>query len=230
MLAELQDITKHYNQALTVRQKPVLEGVSLQIGDNESIAITGPSGSGKTTLLNILGTLDRPDSGLVILNGMNVSDMKETELADLRNGFIGFVFQLHFLLPQLSLLENVLLPVLPLKDKAARKAGRERAIRLIESMGLQDLIHQRPSRLSVGECQRAAVVRALVNKPRLLLADEPTGSLDAETAARLGLQLASLKREEALSLVVVTHSPELAGQMDKIYKLGSGKLLPISKG
>ncbi|MCX6287158.1 MAG: ABC transporter ATP-binding protein [Bacteroidetes bacterium] len=230
MLAELQDITKHYNQALTVRQKPVLEGVSLQIGDNESIAITGPSGSGKTTLLNILGTLDRPDSGLVILNGMNVSDMKETELADLRNGFIGFVFQLHFLLPQLSLLENVLLPVLPLKDKAARKAGRERAIRLIESMGLQDLIHQRPSRLSVGECQRAAVVRALVNKPRLLLADEPTGSLDAETAARLGLLLASLKREEALSLVVVTHSPELAGQMDKIYKLGSGKLLPISKG
>lgn len=229
MIAELKDIRKHYNQALSARQKPVLDGVSLQLGENESIAVTGPSGSGKTTLLNILGTLDRPDSGEVILNGRNTSGLKEPELARLRNGFIGFVFQLHFLLPQLSLIENVLLPMLPVKDKDALKAGRKRAVELIERMGLQDLIHQRPTELSVGECQRAAVVRALVNKPRLLLADEPTGSLDTETAARLGILLAELKKEEGISLVVVTHSPELAARMDKIYRLGSGKLLPITK-
>jgi len=229
MIAELQDIKKHYNQALSGRQKPVLDGVSLQIGENESIAVTGPSGSGKTTLLNILGTLDRPDSGTVILNGMSVPKLNESELARLRNGFIGFVFQLHFLLPQLSLIENVLLPLMPLHDKLARRAGRERAMRLIERMGLQDMINQKPSGLSVGECQRAAVVRALVNKPGLLLADEPTGSLDTETAARLGILLSELKKEERISMVVVTHSPELAACMDKIFRLGSGKLLPINK-
>ncbi|MEI7492401.1 MAG: ABC transporter ATP-binding protein [Bacteroidota bacterium] len=230
MLAELHDITKHFNQALLARQKPVLNGISLQVAENESLAITGPSGSGKTTLLNILGTLDVPDSGLVMLNGMNTAGMKEPELAALRNRFIGFVFQLHFLLPQLSLLENVLLPLLPVKDKEAIRAGRERAGRLIERMGLQDLVNEKPGRLSVGECQRAAVARALVNKPRLLLADEPTGSLDAETAALTGRLLSELQKEEKLSMVVVTHSQELAGRMDKIYKLGSGKLLPISKG
>ncbi len=229
MLAELQDIKKHYNQVLSGRQKPVLDGVSLRIGKNESIAVTGPSGSGKTTLLNILGTLDTADSGSVILNGRNVIDLSEPELARLRNGFIGFVFQLHFLLPQLSLIGNVLLPLLPLKDKQARKAGHERAMQLIERVGLKDLVNQKPSGLSVGECQRAAVVRALVNKPALLLADEPTGSLDAETAARLGILLTELKNEEGISMVVVTHSPELAARMDKIYSLGSGKLLPINK-
>ena len=165
-----------------------------------------------------------------MLNGMNTAGMKEPELAALRNRFIGFVFQLHFLLPQLSLLENVLLPLLPVKDKEAIRAGRERAGRLIERMGLQDLVNEKPGRLSVGECQRAAVARALVNKPRLLLADEPTGSLDAETAALTGRLLSELQKEEKLSMVVVTHSQELAGRMDKIYKLGSGKLLPISKG
>ncbi len=229
MLAELQNIRKHYNLALSDRQKPVLDGISLAIGENESIAVTGPSGSGKTTLLNILGTLDRADSGIVRLNGTDLSQLKEPELAGLRNRFIGFVFQLHFLLPQLSLLENVLLPTLPLNDKSLRKEGYERAMRLIERMGLKNLVNQKPGELSVGECQRAAVVRALVNKPRLLLADEPTGSLDAETAAILGKMLAELKQEEGLSLVIVTHSPELASQMDKIYKLGSGKLIPILK-
>jgi len=229
MLAELRDIRKHYNQALSVRQKPVLDGISLSIGENESIAVTGPSGSGKTTLLNILGTLDMPDSGTVILNGSNVLELKEAGLARLRNRFIGFVFQLHYLLPQLSLVENVMLPLLPLKDKAAYRQGFERAMGLVERTGLQDLINQKPSGLSVGECQRAAVVRALVNRPRLLLADEPTGSLDAETAARLGELLSELRKEEGISLVVVTHSPELAGMMDKIYRLGLGKLLPINQ-
>lgn len=228
MLAELQHITKHYNQALSLRQKPVLSGISLSVRENESIAITGPSGSGKTTLLNILGTLDNPDSGKVILNGKHTAGMKDQELSALRNSFIGFVFQLHFLLPQLTLIENVLLPTLPLKDVSMRKAGYERAIRLIGRMDLNDLVNQKPGELSVGECQRAAVVRALVNKPSLLLADEPTGSLDAENAELLTRLLRELKNEEGLSLVIVTHSPELAGQMDKIYRLGSGKLMPNS--
>ena len=229
MLAELRDIRKHYNQALSARQRPVLDGISLSIGENDSIAVTGPSGSGKTTLLNILGTLDMPDSGTVILNGTNVLELKEAGLARLRSRFIGFVFQLHYLLPQLSLIENVMLPLLPLKEKAAYRQGFERAMGLVERTGLQDLINQKPSGLSVGECQRAAVVRALVNRPRLLLADEPTGSLDAETAARLGELLSELRKEEGISLVVVTHSPELAGMMDKIYRLALGKLLPINK-
>ena len=229
MLVELKEIRKHYNQALSDRQKPVLDGISLSIGENESIAVTGPSGSGKTTLLNILGTLDMPDSGTVILNGTNVLELKEAGLARLRSRFIGFVFQLHYLLPQLSLIENVMLPLLPLKEKAAYRQGFERAMGLVERTGLQDLINQKPSGLSVGECQRAAVVRALVNRPRLLLADEPTGSLDAETAARLGELLSELRKEEGISLVVVTHSPELAGMMDKIYRLALGKLLPINK-
>jgi len=226
MLAELQNITKQYNQAVSLRQKPVLDGISLSVGEKESIAVTGPSGSGKTTLLNILGTLDTPDSGRVILNGQNTAGMKDAELAALRNTFIGFVFQLHFLLPQLSLIENVMLPTLPLKDASLRKTAYERALRLTGRMGLQDLLKQKPGELSVGECQRAAVVRALVNRPRLLLADEPTGSLDAENAALLGRLLKELHTEEGLTLVVVTHSPELAAQMDKIYTLRSGKLLP----
>ncbi|MEI6885104.1 MAG: ABC transporter ATP-binding protein [Bacteroidota bacterium] len=226
MLAELHNITKHYNQAVSLRQKPVLDGISLSVGEKESIAVTGPSGSGKTTLLNILGTLDTPDSGRVILNGQNTAGMKDAELAALRNTFIGFVFQLHFLLPQLSLIENVMLPTLPLKDASLRKTAYERALRLTGRMGLQDLLKQKPGELSVGECQRAAVVRALVNRPRLLLADEPTGSLDAENAALLGRLLKELHTEEGLTLVVVTHSPELAAQMDKIYTLRSGKLLP----
>ena len=149
MLAELQNITKQYSQVLPARQKPVLNGISLQVGENESIAVTGPSGSGKTTLLNILGTLDRPDSGAVILNGQALSGMDGTSIAGLRNSFIGFVFQLHFLLPQLNLQENVLLPLLPVKDKQLRKAAQERAMYLIGRMGLSDLIHQRPSELSV---------------------------------------------------------------------------------
>jgi len=228
MLAELLDIRKHYNQDLMARQRPVLDGISLQVRENESIAVTGPSGSGKTTLLNILGTIDRPDSGLIKLNGLDIRNMKESELADLRSGFIGFVFQLHYLLPQLSLLENVLLPLLPRRDKDARNVGQKRALSLIERTGLQDLLHQRPSELSVGECQRAAVVRALVNKPRLLLADEPTGSLDAENADQLGRLLTELKQEEKFSMVVVTHSPLLASRMGTVYKLGSGKLLPTT--
>jgi len=225
MLAELSQITKYYEQQGSAVRNHVLQEISLQIAKNERIAIVGPSGSGKSTLLNILGTLDKPSSGSVFLEGTAVDQMPEIQLAELRNTFIGFVFQMHHLLPQLTLFENVMLPVLPQKDKSATKSASQRAIHLIERVGLKDHMHQHPSQLSVGECQRAAVVRALINQPRLLLADEPTGSLDAASAEKLATLLAELNREQNVAMVIVTHSLELAAKMDKIYQLREGKLV-----
>jgi ABC-type lipoprotein export system ATPase subunit len=155
--------------------------------------------------------------------------MDDDQLAELRNSRIGFVFQLHYLLPQFTLIENVLLPVLPTRDKARQSAARERAWNLINKVGLTLQAHQRPAELSVGECQRAAVVRALINQPVLLLADEPTGSLDAENATMLASLLNDLKLETELSMVVVTHSMDLAEKMDTIYRLQSGNLAVFDK-
>lgn len=224
MLAELQNISKHYEQPGSGIRNLILNQISLTIGEKDSIAIVGPSGSGKSTLLNILGTLDQPSTGKVILDGSQTDALDANQLADIRNQFIGFVFQLHHLLPQLSLIENVLLPALPVKDKSIRKITTERAYHLIERVGLKKQIHLRPVQLSVGECQRAAVVRALINQPRLLLADEPTGSLDAENARQLGQLLGELNLEHNLAVVVVTHSAELASTMERVYKLTSGRL------
>lgn len=225
MLAELSQITKYFEQQGSSVRNHVLQEISLQITNNEKIAIVGPSGSGKSTLLNILGTLDKPTSGRVFLEGIAVDQMPEIQLAELRNTFIGFVFQMHHLLPQLTLFQNVMLPVLPQKDKSATKSPGQRAIQLIERVGLNDHMHQYPSQLSVGECQRAAVVRALINQPRLLLADEPTGSLDAASAEKLATLLAELNQEQNVAMVVVTHSMELAAKMDKIYQLREGRLV-----
>jgi len=223
-LAELRNVSKSYGQQGRDSYNLILDQVSLAIGENESLAITGPSGSGKSTLLNILGTLDHPSSGKVNINGMSVEELGEDLLADIRNRFIGFVFQQHHLLPQLTLIENVLLPALPVKDKSKRKAATERAFRLIERMGMKEHVHRRPVHLSLGECQRAAVIRALINQPRLLLADEPTGSLDAGNAMQLGQLLGELNREQNLAVIVVTHSMEMASRMGKIYRLTAGKL------
>jgi lipoprotein-releasing system ATP-binding protein len=224
MLAELRQITKYYEQPGSGIHNQVLDDISLQISDNERIAIVGPSGSGKSTLLNILGTLDRPTSGKVFLENQLIEQMDDNRLAEIRNTFIGFVFQMHHLLPQLTLLENVLLPFLPQKDKAILKSSTELALHLINRVGLSKQLHQFPSQLSVGECQRTAVVRALINQPRLLLADEPTGSLDAANAEQLATLLSDLNHEQNVALVIVTHSMELAGKMDKIYQLREGKL------
>lgn len=224
MLAELSQITKYYEQQGSSVRNHVLHEISLQIADNERIAIVGPSGSGKSTLLNILGTLDQPSSGKVLLKGASVEQMPEIQLAEIRNSFIGFVFQMHHLLPQLTLLENVLLPLLPQHDKRKLTPARERALSLIERVGLSDHIHRFPSQLSVGECQRTAVIRALINQPKLLLADEPTGSLDAANANQLATLLTELNREQNVALVLVTHSMELASKMDTIYQLREGKL------
>ena len=220
MLAELQNISKQYDH-------PVLKEISLTIHRGDSIAIVGPSGSGKSTLLNILGTLDRPSSGRVIINDDVVETLNDNQLAGIRNRFIGFVFQLHYLLPQLTLLENILLPMLPVKDKSAVKEAEHRAYKLLDRVGLNDRRTHLPGELSVGECQRAAVVRALINNPGLLLADEPTGSLDEVNAASLGILLGELNREEEMGMVVVTHSIEIARRMKVIYELHSGRLEKI---
>ena len=224
MLAELQQISKYYEQPGSAIQNRVLNDISLQIDRNERIAIVGPSGSGKSTLLNIIGTLDKPSSGRVLLDGASIGQMDENHLALLRNSFIGFVFQMHHLLPQLTLLENIMLPLLPQKDKKVIEEARQRALQLIDRVGLSGHIHQFPSQLSVGECQRTAVIRALINRPKLLLADEPTGSLDADNAAQLAQLLIEVNREQNVALVIVTHSMELASKMDKIYQLCEGKV------
>lgn len=230
MLAELQNISKTYSMADSVSHgksklmQPVLDGISLSVAPNDSLAITGPSGSGKSTLLNILGTLDRPTSGEVIINGQSIGQLADKKLAEIRNSFIGFIFQLHHLLPQLTLLENVLLPVIPYGNKNNLISARNRALELLAQVGLQNHITKHSYQLSVGECQRAAVVRALINQPKLLLADEPTGSLDVENAARLGEMLISLTKENQISMVIVTHSMELAAKAGTVYRLHGGKL------
>jgi lipoprotein-releasing system ATP-binding protein len=229
MLAELKHITKYYEQPGSEIRNLVLDKVSLEINERARIAIVGPSGSGKSTLLNILGTLDKPTSGNLLLDGSPIDHMTENQVAEIRNDSIGFVFQMHHLLPQLTLFENVLLPLLPQKDKSLLKSANERASHLINRVGLSNHRSKFPSQLSVGECQRAAVVRALINQPRLLLADEPTGSLDAANASQLVNLLTELNLEQNVALVIVTHSLELAGKMGEIYQLREGKLILIDK-
>ena len=224
MLAELQNISKYYEQPGSGIRNVILNQVTLGINEMDAIAIVGPSGSGKSTLLNMLGTLDKPSAGRVIIDGTPTTGLDDNRLAMIRNQYIGFVFQLHHLLPQLTLLENVLLPALPQKNKSMQKLTLERAHYLIKRVGLTSQVHHRPGQMSVGECQRAAVVRALINQPRLLLADEPTGSLDAKNASHLGQLLSELNHEQNLAVVLVTHSIELASMMGKTYKLTSGKL------
>ncbi len=228
-VAQLTAITKEYRNPDSNAPGRVLDRLSLTVAAGETIAITGPSGSGKTTLLNILGTLDDPSSGEVMLNGQRVAELDEDQRALLRNRFTGFVFQQHFLLPQLTALENVLLPVLPVRDKQFRAEAGARAMRLLEEVGMKDHARHFPGRLSVGECQRVAVVRALINKPSLVLADEPTGSLDARNAAVLTDLLAGLSEEYRYSMVLVTHDPEVARKMRSHYRLSDGILHPEHK-
>ncbi len=219
-ILELSGVSKSYASPEGV-ETSVLRGVDLTIAKGESVAIAGPSGCGKSTLLNIIGTLDRPSSGRVSLDGRDVSALPEAELAAVRSQVVGFVFQLHHLLPQCSILENVLVPTLVTKgagDVEARARG------LLERVGLGQRLSHRPGQLSGGECQRAAVVRALINKPKLLLADEPTGSLDRASAESLAALLGDLNREEGVALVYVTHAADLAAKAGKVYDLRDGRL------
>ena len=183
------------------------------------------SGSGKSTLLNIIGTLDRPSSGEVLLDGQDLRRLNDVELASVRNRQIGFVFQAHHLLPQCNVLENVLLPTLATRDPAVRSGASERAKRLLERVGLDGRIAHRPGQLSGGERQRVAVVRALINQPKLLLADEPTGALDRASAGNLSDLLVALNREEGVTLIVVTHALDLAKRMGRVLELRDGRLV-----
>ena len=200
---------------------PVLQGVSLEVQPGETLAIVGPSGSGKSTLLSLMGGLDVPTRGRVLLGGRNLAALSERERARVRSREVGFVFQLHHLLPQCTVWENVLVPTLALRGG---QEPAERARRLLERVGLSGRLAHRPAELSGGECLRAAVARALINRPALLLADEPTGSLDADTSARLAELLVELNREEGVSLVVVTHSDALAERLERRLRLSRGVL------
>jgi ABC-type lipoprotein export system ATPase subunit len=194
------------------------------VAEGESIAIVGPSGSGKSTLLNIIGALDRPSSGTVKIDGKDLSVLNDVELSEIRNKDIGFIFQLHHLLPQCTVLENVLIPTMPAAHAEKAENIEQRAQGLLRRVNLVDHLHFFPGQLSGGEQQRVAVVRALINNPKLLLADEPTGSLDKKSSEKLGELLVELNKEEGVALLVVTHSPEIAKLMDRVYTLSNGKL------
>ena len=225
MFLQIERINKSYQAGDSQKTRKVLTDLSLKVADGESVAIVGPSGSGKTTLLNMIGTMDKPDNGNIFFKGRDIGLLENKDLEEFRNQEIGFVFQQHHLLPQCSLLENVLLPTIPATKKHQRPEVFERAQKLLERVGLWDIREQKPGELSGGECQRTAVVRSLINNPSLLLADEPTGALDEENALNLSELLLDFNRTDKLALIVVTHSLELAHKMDKVFKLRNGQLV-----
>ncbi len=223
-LLKLTDVSKSFASAEGGPVLSILRNVSLTMNAGDSVAFVGPSGSGKSTLLHLIGGLDKPDSGDVLLNGQNLAKLPEKDLAKIRNKQIGFVFQAHHLLPQCTVLENVLVPTLALKRSASEEQV-ERARKLLDRVGLSDRLSHRPAQLSGGERQRVAVVRALINAPKLLLADEPTGSLDQNSAVTLADLLVQLNEQENTALIVVTHSLDIARRMKVVYELKEGSLV-----
>ncbi|MBW1658896.1 MAG: ABC transporter ATP-binding protein [Deltaproteobacteria bacterium] len=210
--------------ASPTREVEVLKGVDLTVRPGESICILGVSGTGKSTLLHILGTLDVPTDGTVQFEGKDVFGLSPVDLAEFRNRRIGFVFQFHYLLPEFTALENVMMPALIARTPAAK--AKKRAEALLERVGVAHRLTHKPGELSGGEQQRVAIARALMMSPALLLADEPTGNLDPETARTVHELILSLNEKENLTLIVVSHNPELANFMDSAYRLSSGVLVP----
>jgi lipoprotein-releasing system ATP-binding protein len=225
LLLELAGVSKEFIPAERAAPLRILSDLDLQVRAGESLAIVGPSGSGKSTLLNLIGSLDRPTSGKVLLEGQDLTGLNDLELAKVRNRSIGFIFQGHHLLPQCSVLENVLVPTLATGSGGVNDAALKRAQNLLKRVGLSERMDHRPGQLSGGERQRTAVVRALINQPKLLLADEPTGALDQASAANLADLLVELNREEKVALITVTHSPTLAARMGRALELRGGKLV-----
>ena len=223
-MLEIERVCKSYERPGQNGRLEVLRDISLKVGAGASVAVVGPSGSGKSTLLNMIGALDRPTSGRVVLDGQDLAGLSDVELARVRNHKIGFVFQLHHLLPQCTVLENALVPTLADRGRAGSQEVQGRAMELLERVGLDDWLLHRPGELSGGQLQRVAVVRALINRPKLLLADEPTGSLDSKSADKIADLLVELNRSEGVAMVVVTHSAGLAGRMGRVMELSEGQL------
>lgn len=221
-MIEVTGLTKEYEtpgEILTV-----LDGLDLQVADGEAVAVVGPSGSGKSTLLNLLGALDRPTAGTIMVGGRDIAQFSEEEAAEFRNSSLGFIFQQHHLLPQLSVLENVLMPRLAGGWDESLEVTTVRARELLEAVGLSGRLDHLPYQLSGGEKLRTAVARALVNEPELILADEPTGSLDEVSTGKVADLLLELNEKHKVTLIVVTHNVALAARLGIIWELGGGRL------
>jgi ABC-type lipoprotein export system ATPase subunit len=216
----LEDLTKHYKRGSEVIK--ALDGVTLTIGSGEFVAVVGRSGSGKTTMLDLLGLLLKPTSGRLFIDNIDTAQLNDRDRAHTRARKVGFVFQEYNLLSGLNVLENVMLPLRYVKDN---KDGKKRAIELIDRVGLSDRIKHRPTELSGGQAQRVAIARSMVNRPSLILLDEPTGAVDTETAAQLVDLLKQLNREEQVTLVLVTHDLDVAGEARRRIRLKDGKVL-----
>lgn len=216
-MIKLRDITKSYGDI------KVLRNINLEISRGEIVSIVGPSGAGKSTLLQIMGSLDRPDSGVVKYEDTDIFALRNKELAHWRNGNIGFVFQFHQLLPEFSMLENVAMPALI--AGASRKEAFNRASDIIDMLGLQDRANHRPAQLSGGECQRAAVARALINNPQVILADEPTGSLDSHNRDQLQQLFLNLREQLGQTFVIVTHDEALSSGADRVIHMKDGSIV-----
>jgi ABC-type lipoprotein export system ATPase subunit len=225
VVIETRDLRKTYSGRVSV---PVLHGVDLEIRAGEFVAIVGQSGSGKTTLLNLLGALDAPTGGSVVINGVDIGTLDDDSLADFRSSEIGFVFQHHYLLDEFSCLENVLMPVV-IRDGGVTAAQRARLLGLLRRVGLEGELDKRPGEMSGGQNQRCAIVRALANEPKIILADEPTGNLDSRAGEEVFALMREMSREHEVAFVMITHDDRLAHVADRILLIEDGRIRELAK-
>tara|TARA_Y100000588_G_scaffold274715_1_gene290747 strand:+ start:2789 stop:3481 length:693 start_codon:yes stop_codon:yes gene_type:complete len=218
MILKVKDLKKSFE--IGKNQVDILKGISFEIIEGEMVAITGPSGAGKSTLLHLLGTLDKPSSGEIILNGRSIENEKDSHLSKIRNEMIGFVFQFHFLLPEFTAVENVMIPILI--GGKSRSSAREKAEKLLLDLDLKERMNHRPSELSGGEQQRVAIARALANEPQIVLADEPTGNLDSSNTNRIYELLKEINSKTRQTFLIVTHNSVLSESMDKKMHIVDG--------